>query len=620
VSVGELLDRLDRVKRAGDGWQARCPAHEDRTPSLSIREGDDGRVLLKCHAGCSVEAIVDALGISISDLFAEHEARASSDDDRWTPHGPAIAIYRYTKSGRLLFEVCRTADKQFPQRRPDPTSKTGWRWNLDDVDRVLYHHDEVVAAVAERRDAIWLPEGEKHADLLRARGRVATTNPMGCKSWKDEYAETLDGAARVFVLADDDAPGRKWADKVARSLHGRVGEVRVVKLWPDGESGRDVIDFYAAAATPEEADRELVAIVESTPAYAPAPSGAASAVPDEQHSGLRTVVVDDFAAVDEAGADSILGERDAPVIPEGGDAMIYGDGGVGKTTLSIDFAFHLAAGDDWLGIPVPTSRRVLILENESPRPHFRRKLARKAQAWSGSPIDDRLRVYEHPWGRFDFTNEQSRQLLADEIALHEIDVVIVGPTTSVGFDKPGTIAETREFAALVDDVRLRSGRSVAFAHVHHENRAGKTSGAWAGVGDALLHVTQQGHGRLRLYFEKTKWSSKWHQFALVLLWADGDGFTIEDKPDLDDDALAQMIVDAIAKNPGTGWTRVEEQTPGAGDTRRRQTRDRLLGDGVIVNVAKDANGQLVAMSECPERKAAHLHLADDPTIRHLRRD
>lgn len=65
-----LLHRLEAVKpRARGSWIARCPAHEDRSPSLSIREAQDGVVLLKCFAGCSVDDIVQAVGLVLSDLF-----------------------------------------------------------------------------------------------------------------------------------------------------------------------------------------------------------------------------------------------------------------------------------------------------------------------------------------------------------------------------------------------------------------------------------------------------------------------------------------------------------------------------------------------------------------------
>lgn len=65
-----LLDRLDVVRQVRpDRWTARCPAHDDRSPSLAVTEGDDGKVLIKCWAGCSPDAIVSSLGLELRDLF-----------------------------------------------------------------------------------------------------------------------------------------------------------------------------------------------------------------------------------------------------------------------------------------------------------------------------------------------------------------------------------------------------------------------------------------------------------------------------------------------------------------------------------------------------------------------
>ena len=68
--VGLVLDRLEGVRKSGAGWIAKCPAHEDRSPSLSVKEGQRG-VMLHCHAGCSFAAIVEALGLKQSDTFYE---------------------------------------------------------------------------------------------------------------------------------------------------------------------------------------------------------------------------------------------------------------------------------------------------------------------------------------------------------------------------------------------------------------------------------------------------------------------------------------------------------------------------------------------------------------------
>lgn len=70
--IDDLLSRLEKCRATGAGrWVARCPAHQDKTPSLAIRELPDGRILIHCFTGCSVDAIVSAIGIELSDLFPE---------------------------------------------------------------------------------------------------------------------------------------------------------------------------------------------------------------------------------------------------------------------------------------------------------------------------------------------------------------------------------------------------------------------------------------------------------------------------------------------------------------------------------------------------------------------
>ena len=70
MSANTLLQNLEKVRRSGQGsWLACCPAHDDKSPSLSIRETVDGRVLVHCFAGCAVHEIVSAVGLDTSDLF-----------------------------------------------------------------------------------------------------------------------------------------------------------------------------------------------------------------------------------------------------------------------------------------------------------------------------------------------------------------------------------------------------------------------------------------------------------------------------------------------------------------------------------------------------------------------
>lgn len=83
MSITDFLARLDGVQARGPGsWIARCPAHTDKTPSLSIRECGDGTILIKCFAGCEAADIVAAVGLELVDLFPP------SDIDYEKPHQP----------------------------------------------------------------------------------------------------------------------------------------------------------------------------------------------------------------------------------------------------------------------------------------------------------------------------------------------------------------------------------------------------------------------------------------------------------------------------------------------------------------------------------------------------
>ena len=70
MTAEEILAHLDGVSESRSGWTALCPAHDDRNPSLSIAQGQEGRILMKCFAGCATEDVVSALGLRMSDLFS----------------------------------------------------------------------------------------------------------------------------------------------------------------------------------------------------------------------------------------------------------------------------------------------------------------------------------------------------------------------------------------------------------------------------------------------------------------------------------------------------------------------------------------------------------------------
>jgi hypothetical protein len=91
-AAATLLDRLERVRQTGPGrWIARCPAHQDKSPSLSIRELDDGRLLINCFAGCGPIEVLDALGMTWGDLFPGDRTERSATSTR-IPAADLLAI------------------------------------------------------------------------------------------------------------------------------------------------------------------------------------------------------------------------------------------------------------------------------------------------------------------------------------------------------------------------------------------------------------------------------------------------------------------------------------------------------------------------------------------------
>ena len=113
MSVDVLLSRLDKVRRTGAGkWQARCPAHDDMTPSLSIRELDDGRILLHDFAGCSAEEVLSAISLKFDVLFPERSPAAYGYRPKHRPFLPADAFISLIHEAKIVWLIGCDLHKQ----------------------------------------------------------------------------------------------------------------------------------------------------------------------------------------------------------------------------------------------------------------------------------------------------------------------------------------------------------------------------------------------------------------------------------------------------------------------------------------------------------------------------
>lgn len=293
--VQNVLDKLQKVKAYGSGWTAQCPAHADRSASLSVRIGKKGEAALHCFAGCTWPNIVAAVGLQPRDLYPPREGQSTSESGQ--SKKTLEATYRYVDaSGDLVKEVRRyrvrdTGAKDFRQVRFDDQGRELWsmaageyyltkygswvhdpanapvdaqRRHFPACENVLYNLPAVLAAAKAGR-MIVNPEGEKDCGNVTALGFVATTNAQGAHSqWLSSYTQSLAGASLVVVLADNDqnGGGMRFAEGKASSLHSAAIPVKVLKF-----EQKDVSDYLAAGGTKEA----LLAMIEAAPLWTPPP-------------------------------------------------------------------------------------------------------------------------------------------------------------------------------------------------------------------------------------------------------------------------------------------------------------------------------------------------------------
>lgn len=262
-----VLDRFERVSpcRRASTWKARCPAHDDRSPSLTIWVGRKGFLLVRCWAGrqCSLPAILGKVGLRMSDLFPPEQRNAYGVDAAPRPARRAVATYPYCdEEGLVLYEKLRYEPKDFRQRAPD--GRGGWRWSLDGVRRVPFLLPELLARPGW---PVLLVEGEKDALAAHALGLVATCATEGAGSgWDDDTYPAFLRGRRVAIIPDNDRPGMAHAERVCGVLLRRgAGGVRLVELPGLAEHG-DLSDWLAAGGTRDD----LLSLIRAVPEWRPA--------------------------------------------------------------------------------------------------------------------------------------------------------------------------------------------------------------------------------------------------------------------------------------------------------------------------------------------------------------
>lgn len=256
MTAQELAQRLD-AKRNGDGWKAKCPAHDDSTPSLSLKEGNDGRVLLKCWAGCTLEDICSSLQIKIQDLFQD-----SMNEDQFK--ALAKSTFNATEAKEKATGAA-PAPVATPPATLEPLSKkqmeavAKWRgYSLEMVEMlskygIIGHYENNIAFPAEngvhyrkKDDGSWrytrgakpnlfviggVDEGAHihvfesqwdaiaYADASGEFANIVATRGARNVKLLDKF---LNFSGTLYLWPQNDDPGQKWARDIAHDLNCQI--------------------------------------------------------------------------------------------------------------------------------------------------------------------------------------------------------------------------------------------------------------------------------------------------------------------------------------------------------------------------------------------------------------
>ena len=381
----ELVEALEARKK-GRWWMGRCPAHEDRTPSLGLRDNGDNEPFFMCFAGCTHSEVVEA-------IHADHKITM----DRWITEKPYLitpipddapkhalglatktgvpsAHYPYRDAdGEYLMFKCRW-DK--PDGSKDFKPMTLWKNEIGELEwrfaampppRPLFNLDQLAAHPDK---PVLIVEGEKTASAasILFPSYVVTTWQDGAGTDKVKLANWGPLTDRmVTIWPDADAPGLKAAMAVALALNDvEAHSIRTVAL-PDGlPKGWDLADDLTDLGRPPE---ELLAEAHAA---------------EDPTLARFVLTAGELAALDVPERKVIV----FPWLPCAGLAMIFAKRGIGKTYLTLSLAVEVAkGGSNFLGhYHIPEARTVLYIDGELPLAELQTRM----KAICSSPPDNLL--------------------------------------------------------------------------------------------------------------------------------------------------------------------------------------------------------------------------------------
>ena len=268
LAANPLLDYAQKqgwqLETHGPSFVCLCPLHDETTPSFTINPEKNLWNCFGCDTGGSVIDLHAKLrGLSIGEAMRDltpggsrngsNGSRAtpamsgkksvstpkpslegSQPDEDQTPYREVCAYDYQDATGKVVFQVVRYEPKAFKQCRIVAGKRV---WSMEGVERLPYRLPELLANPA----SVWIVEGERDVETLRAIGQTATCNPGGAGKWLPAFSQYLRGKC-VYIAADNDEPGQKHGREVLKSLEGIVKWVKWIEL-PKEHNGKPIKDI-----------------------------------------------------------------------------------------------------------------------------------------------------------------------------------------------------------------------------------------------------------------------------------------------------------------------------------------------------------------------------------------
>lgn len=361
--ASDFAQHIDGAKQHGEWWSGRCPAHDDKNPSLSWKDGEDGKpVIIKCHAGCSRNAILASLGME------DHPQKEALPSKK-----PNVAYPYYTVDGKYLAEKVRGYDD---------SGKHTTRWRRRNgkggfisgrVKGELYLYGLPNLKNMRDGDTVYIAEGEKDAETLRKHGLVAVSGPDGAGHDKfPQEAVKWFAKKKVVIFQDNDEVGKAFAQEEAAAVSKVAESVKLIDLqalWPDIPEHADISDYLQHFG--DGMLSKVLKLIDSTPYW--------KSSSDNQPVNSTSIAASATTKFECFSAESILNEYIEPpqfivqsLLAEG-LTVLAGPPKYGKSFLSMDLCCSVATGKPFLGFSTVQSQ-VLYLCLEDSKGRIKKRL------------------------------------------------------------------------------------------------------------------------------------------------------------------------------------------------------------------------------------------------------